>query len=237
MIHLTAGNRSLVLSALFFFVVPAAVGAQCEYRIQDHREVLSTWDTTNHRSGRHSVKATAKFRCVCDHTCRSRCTPSWDVKSCRERGLLKGAVLHVRHVKEKMTIGSTANAIHGSGTDCGAGYGCFVQECTPGNCGSFPIDVSVKPVGVGVSTTFTARRVPLWDGQLDFPFECDACSTSRGVTEELRRSGKEYIPYDDGDYASGSGSVYKSCYWECESWMDSRGHYQEYCELVECLTF
>ena len=237
MARTTAIFRVFLIVVSLQLVASIVANAQCEYRSEQFLEQLSTSDSLRHRSGKHSAFARAKFQCVCDHTCRSRCTPSWDSKRCTERGLLTAAVIHVPRVKERLTSGTKANAVSGSGADCGAGYGCFIQECRPGSCGSFPINVAVQPVGVGLSTKFGTTRVPVWDGQLDLPFECDRCFTSRAVTDDLRNSGQEYIPADDGGYGTGSGSVYRTCWWECESWMDSAGRYQEYCEVKECLIF
>ena len=87
----TAIFHIALLIVLSWQLVAAVVAnAQCEYRSEQFLEQLSTLDSLRHRTGKHSAFARAKFQCVCDHTCRSRCTPSFDSKRCTERGRPQG---------------------------------------------------------------------------------------------------------------------------------------------------
>lgn len=138
----------------------------------------------------------------------------------------------------KIEGGSKANAVTGGGADCGVGYGCFIQECRPGLCASFPIKISGEPAGVGISITFTTTLIPLWDGHLSIPLQCDECWTSPEVNEQLRRMGQEYKDVDSIDSGGSGGAAspwFRTCVWDCESWMDAQGRYSEHCTLVECI--
>jgi len=231
----------LILGAVLVSLAAATpADAGCEYKTWNHARQLASANRLGHTTGKHRAVFRTTFTCVCDHTCRSTCSPTIDATTsrCTESGILKGLFKHKPRVASQVRAGDKANATSGGGANCGAGYGCFIQECRPGSCASFPIRISAQPLGVGVSFTFTTTLTPLWDGQLDMPLQCDECWTSPEVNEQLRRMGQEYRDVDSID-SGGSGGLsspwYQTCLWDCTSWMDSQGRYHESCVLVECI--
>jgi hypothetical protein len=219
-------------------VFAIAASGQCEYKTSPHSRQNATRGTAGHITGKHRAKARAEFTCQCEHSCRSNCNVTWGVQPiCEDSGRISGSKVHRVYSEEKLRSGTKANALSDGGAHCGAAFGCFVEECVPMLCAGISISVKGEPLGVGSGVTFTGKPRPFWSAKIEIPFECEQCWRSRSVTEELRSSGKEYVPADEGGYGTGIGSVYRMCYWECESWLDSDGVYQEYCEVVECLLF
>lgn len=226
----------LVLPALALVVglgVPALRAEICEFRSDSHIRSNSMRDTIGHKSGRHRSRAVVDYRCICQSDCRSTCTPSWQETTCEDSGTISGNFVHKRRTRQKLKTGDRPNALH-KGADCGAGWGCFIEQCRPGQCNPFQFTLKLTPLDVGVSIEFTADRAPLADMQLDFPFQCDECMTKEEVAGELDEEPDQPSP-GSGDGGSGGGpGEWSSCQFNC--WVTSfDGHrYTEVCELVGC---
>jgi hypothetical protein len=234
----TRSIRTLIASWALLVGFSVLAEAQCEYKNVQHYRQQSMKRSKGHRTGNHQAKLNLKFRCQCESSCRSNCSVDYNEDPiCQDTGRIKGLRVHRVYSNEKVAQGTKANATSGGGANCGAALGCFVEECLPGLCTGLSISVKGEPLGVGAGVTFTARPMPYWSASIEIPFECEECWRSRAVTDELESMGQEYIPADEGGYGTGSGSVYRMCYWECDSWTDAQGIFQEYCEVKECMTF
>ena len=234
----SANVRFSVFAGFLLFVgLAAGAAAQCEYKTSVHYRQQASKHTRGHKTGKHKGQIKAKFTCQCDHTCRSNCNVEWNGETtCEDTGRIKGAKLHRVYSEERIKSGAKANAVNRSGAICGAGLGCFVEECYPLFCSGISITVRGEPLGVGAGFKFEPTPQPYWGATLEIPFECDGCWESEVVSDELRRIGQEYVPIDEGGHNS-IGPVYEMCYWECQSWLNSQGVYEEYCEVKECLLF
>ena len=234
-------STRLILSALAGCVIlvgfAASVAAQCEYKTFPHYRHETRRHTQGHNTGKHKAQIKVKFTCRCDNTCRSDCNVDWNGDStCEDSGRVKGTKVHRVYSAEKLTSGTKTNAVRNGGAKCGAALGCFVEEYLPLFCSGISITVKGEPLGMGAGFKFEPTPRPYWSTTLEIPFECEECWESPEVSEDLRRIGQEYIPIDQGGHNS-VGPVYKMCYWECQSWMNSQGVYEEYCEVKECLVF
>lgn len=213
--------------------VPALRAEICEYRSQSHIRNLQTKDTTGHQTGKHRSRAVVHYKCICQNDCRSTCQPSWNEKTCEESGILHGALIHKKRTTQKLELGDRPNALV-KGADCGAGWGCFIEECRPGQCNPFQFTLKLTPQDVGVSIEFTPDRAALADMQLDFPFQCDECMTQEEVAGEMSEE-PDQKDTGSGDGGSGGGpGEWDSCTFNC--WVTSFDGrtYTEVCELIGC---
>lgn len=191
-------------------------------------------DFQGHVSGYHEGKARFIFHCSCSSSdCRSTCQPSMDfnqsVTYCSETGNLKGTgAVHKPRTSQKFQPGSIPSTDF-TGANCGAGYACAIQWCPLSGCGGFQITGSAAPLNMGVEITFSYSAQPVWDGQVDFPFQCDGCAwgesgDSTPPVEENR---------DTGDWTGGGsgGGGGTTCTWVCEPIYGGPYTYYEECSL------
>lgn len=184
-------------------------------------------DSQGHASGHHEASARFNYVCECDSTCRSTCTPNVSNQFCYEFGNLTGfAGVHKTRVSEKIVPGSIPDAVF-TGANCGSGFACYVQFCPSGVCSGFSISPSVQPMNVGVGVTFNASSSWVWDGQIDFPFQCDGCAWGEAGDQRPVEEHKDTAE-NTGGGAGGGGTF---CAWDCDPVAGSDGIFYEECTL------
>jgi hypothetical protein len=189
-------------------------------------------DRTGHVTGSHRSSVRFNYDCHCDSTCRSTCIPSLTNMQCAESGVLSGPApgTHKTRTSTSVVGGSKPNTDF-TGADCGAGWACFIQFCPANVCSGMQIETSAQPLDVGIGVTFNASSQAIWDGQLNFPFQCDGCATGEGGDDsgggsEPYQPENQYPTPPDGGGGGGGG-----CYWSCvPSW--SNGIYYEECSVT-----
>lgn len=164
-----------------------AQGAACMPRTIYHVRSLADFANEEHVTGFLRADARVRYQCSCDSGCRSTCTPAWQVKRCRDRGIVyQTPYRHNVYKRTKLKAYSRpwAIAVNGGGADCGAGLACFAKKCILGLCGGLSTVTAVVPLSKGFSVTFTANAAVVHDLGLDLPFQCDRCVTSAELSRD-----------------------------------------------------
>jgi hypothetical protein len=222
----------LALPVIQALAAGAAEAAVCLPRERLYQFQLNATDNNQHTRGFHESYTRFNYYCECDLSCRSTCTPNLSDSRCLERGRLSEAGIHRPLTRSRVVGGSKSNAFT-EGASCGSGFGCFIQFCPAGVCSRVGISGGAQPLDVGIKVTFTTSLPTVWDGQLDWPFECDACETRASLPQ-----GSGYLEQvctgdcgsDGGGGGGGSGGG-GWCYFNCRSITLSGGTAYEVCTL------
>lgn len=132
-------------------------------------ETLPFGDSTGHVNGRHEAQGFHKFRCKCETSCLSRCTPTQDEPICQDFGTLD-RFLQCHRPHKSVHFSPAINAFEGA--QCASAMACHFQECTLCDCSGLTISFGGGPAGI----TISVQGITLWGFNSTPTMRCPNCA-------------------------------------------------------------
>ena len=161
------------------------------------------YNSAEHVSGRHEAVFIGKYVCRCDDSCNQWCDPGHHVDACQDYGTLSHHMLRHETAKKSPIDSGTSGQGHQTAARCASGFGCFVQSCHDGACGSMSVTVSAG----FLSFSFSTDRPTVLEASLTNNHTCPLCLEQEPPPEEPTPGTLTPEVDDGGSGGTGTGTT------------------------------